>query len=71
MHYSEEFVYMIQKFYGHTYREKYRRITRGIPLLPDRRFRVIEEAVFLEFINESVPLAPLRTPTAVRWRSRT
>ena len=56
MHYSEEFVYMIQKFYGHTFREKYRRITRGIPLLPDRKFRVIEDAVFLEFINESVIL---------------
>jgi hypothetical protein len=40
--YSEEFVYMIQKVYGHTFREKYRRITRRIPLIPDRKFRVID-----------------------------
>lgn len=45
---------MIQKYYGHTCREKYRRITRGIPLIPDRKFRVIEDGIFLEFINESV-----------------
>lgn len=49
--YSEELVYMIQKVYGPTFREKYRRITRRIPLIPDRKFRVIDQAIFLDFIN--------------------
>lgn len=49
--YSEEFVYMIQKVYGYTFREKYRRITRRIPIIPDRKFRVVEEAAFLDFVN--------------------
>jgi hypothetical protein len=71
MHYSEEFVYMIQKFYGHTYREKYRRITRGLPLESDHKFRVIEDGVFAEFINESVLPTLFRMSTAVLPRSPT
>ncbi len=60
---------MIQKYYGHTYREKYRRITRGLPLESDLKFRVIEEGIFTEFINESVLTILFRMSTAVlrKW----
>lgn len=56
VHYAEEFVYMIRKMYGHTFKEKYKRITRGIPLSQDRRFKVVDEALFEDFINENVYL---------------
>ena len=39
--YAEEFVYMIRKMYGLPYREKYKRITRNIPLNGNRSFKVV------------------------------
>lgn len=57
---------MIQKYYGHTYREKYRRITRRLPLEPDYKFKVIEEGMFAEFINESVIILSFRVPTRIQ-----
>jgi hypothetical protein len=62
---------MIQKFYGHTAREKYRRITRGIPLTVDKRIRVVDENIFLDFINESVTHFLFRMPTQTRMKSCT
>lgn len=52
---------MIRKMYGHTFKEKYKRITRGIPLSQDRRFRVVDEALFEDFMNENVRLSLYRT----------
>lgn len=71
MHYSEEFIYMIQKYYGHTYREKYRRITRRLPLELGNKFKVIEDGIFTEFINESVSLSSFRIPRRIQPKSPT
>jgi len=42
--------------YGLTFREKYRRITRGIPLTIDKKILVVDEPIFLDFIDENVHL---------------
>ena len=51
---------MIRKMYGFNFREKYRRITREMPLTQDKKFRVVDEGLFLDFINESVQLCLFR-----------
>jgi hypothetical protein len=45
---------MIRKMYGLTFREKYRRVTRDIPIIAERKFRVIDEALFEDMVNDSV-----------------
>lgn len=44
---------MIRKMYGLTFREKYRRITRNIPIIAEKKFRVIDEALFEDMVNNS------------------
>ena len=46
--------------YGFNFREKYRRITRDMTLMQDKKFRVVDEGLFLDFINESVQLCLFR-----------
>ena len=74
--YCEEFLYMIRKMHGLTYREKYRRISKGLPYEAPKNPPVIDESVFLDFINENVIDSSLRTagamgsarqPTCVRF----
>lgn len=51
VHYAEEFVYMIRKMYGLSFREKYRRITRDQPLTFDTKFKVIDGSLFEDLVN--------------------
>lgn len=45
---------MIRKTYGLTFKEKYRRMTRRVAAGAEKRSRVVDETVFLDFINENV-----------------
>ena len=56
VNYSEEFVYMIRKMFGLTFREKYKRITRRLPFGSDRGRRVVDSSLFEEMISDQVSL---------------
>ena len=58
--YSEEFVYMIRKMFGLTFREKYKRITRRLPLAIDRGMRVVDSSLFEEMISDQVTFSLFR-----------
>ena len=55
---------MIRKMYGLTFREKYRRITRNIPIIAEKKFRVIDEALFEDMVNDSVYILIFRMGAA-------
>ena len=55
---------MIRKMYGLTFREKYRRITRDIPIVAEKKFRVIDEALFEDMVNDSVYILLFRMAVA-------
>jgi hypothetical protein len=46
--------------YGLTFREKYRRITRKIPINMEKNLFIIDESIFLDFIDENVQLILFR-----------
>jgi len=54
VHYAEEFVYMIRKMYGLPFREKYKRITRKMSLVPNGKFKVVDESIFEDMVSDNV-----------------
>jgi hypothetical protein len=64
VNYAEEFVYMVRKTFGFTFREKYKRITRDMPLVQDRKFRVVDESLFEDLMNDQVYFYLFRTAPA-------
>jgi hypothetical protein len=44
---------MIRRRYGLTFREKYRRISRNITFAVPQQFKVVDETILLDFINQN------------------
>ena len=65
VNYSEEFVYLIRKMFGLTFREKYKRITRRLPLGSERGMRVVDSSLFEEMISDQVNNSLFRRITPV------
>ena len=45
---------MIRKMYGLPFREKYKRITRKMSLVPNSKFRVVDESIFEDMVSDNV-----------------